>query len=100
MLCPVDGSVLGNVVDHRRAQPIRFVVGRTVHQVAVEDEQISRSHRHRHRCRGIVVDDLDVAVVRIGAAVRNVLLYRSLLESIDEVAKARRGSQEQVESRR
>ena len=38
----------------------------------------------------------EVLTAAISAAVRNVLMYRSLLESVDEVAKARRASQSQA----
>ena len=41
----------------------------------------------------------EILSAAFSAAVRNVLLYRSLLESVDEVAKARRG-QERIESER
>lgn len=38
----------------------------------------------------------EILTAAISAAVRNVLMYRSLLESVDEVARARRGNYTQV----
>src|SRR5579862_1478055 len=64
------------VVHHRSAQTVREVVGRTVHQMAVEEQQVARIHRHRGRIAHVVVDDLDVAVVRLRAAVGYVLVHR------------------------
>ena len=52
-----------------------------MHQVAVEDEEVAGLHQHRHRRRHVVVDDLDVAVVRVRPPVVDVLVDRLIVRA-------------------
>src|SRR6202050_2023499 len=68
----VDRAGGGVVVHHGGADAAGLVVGRAVREVAVEDEEVAGLHEHGLGGRGVVVDDLVVAVVGTRAAVRHV----------------------------
>ena len=51
-------------------------------------KQVARLHEHRHRAVHVVVDDLDVAVVRAGPPIGDVLVDRLVVRA----RQHRRGS--------
>ena len=53
------------MIDHGGPHLTRGIIGGAMHQVAMEDQQISRVHQKRLRCRCIVVYDFYITQVRM-----------------------------------
>src|SRR6266852_3629745 len=81
----IDRSSRSVVPYHRGTNAVGYVVGRAMHQVAVKYQQVSGIHQNRNSTRHVVIHDLSVAVISIGAAIANVFMNRFTMRARQDV---------------